>query len=224
MNTDVLERIKSLEISLKQHRDVEEQLRRTLQSTRQEHNAFKQKRASAVESWEAKQEAKMSEKNLLQAEMHRVAGEINNWKELATKWKQDLSEKAREKAALEATFREQIENRANIIQDRDATEAKDLQHLVRTERNLKKEHKSNQDLIKDASKVSVALDETFSRRAIKEQEKELKKLDRLIAELEAQIDEKKRSMEIDETNAAELVSTVACPKHSSLRPLLSSLV
>ncbi|CAO3573341.1 unnamed protein product [Mortierella alpina] len=204
VNTDVLERIKSLEISLKQHRDVEEQLRRTLQSTRQEHTALKEQRASAAKAWEAKQDAKKDEKDMLLAEMQQMTGDIDNWKELSTRWKQDLLRKADEKADLERKFREQDENKINILRDREESERKDLRTETRSERKLRKEYEDTLRLVDETSEISAAMEREFGRNAIRQKKNELKKLDRIIAKLETQVAEKKRSMEIDETNAAEL--------------------
>ncbi|KAF9958528.1 hypothetical protein BGZ70_009167 [Mortierella alpina] len=204
VNTDVLERIKSLEISLKQHRDVEEQLRRTLQSTRQEHTTLKEKRAGAAKAWEAKQEAKKDEKDILLAEMQGMIRDINNWKELSTRCKHDLLMKAIEKADLERQFREKDEHKANIIRDRDETEREELRTETLSERTLHKEYEDILGLVNDTSVASAALEKEFGESAVKQQKKEVKKLNREIAKLEAQVAEKKRSMKIDETNAAEL--------------------
>ncbi|KAF9569984.1 hypothetical protein EC968_002386 [Mortierella alpina] len=204
VNTDVLERIKNLEISLKQHRDVEEQLRRTLQSTKQKHAALKRERASAAESWEAKQEERKSTKDELLAEIHRVLEEIQSWKELSTQWKQDLSEKAKKKAALEEQLRKNAEIRTTILQDRDETDREELEKWTFAERSLREEHEEFADLVEKSADLSVALVETFSESARKQQRSELRKLNKLIKELEAQVYEKNRSREIDETNAAEL--------------------
>ncbi|KAG0198726.1 hypothetical protein BGX28_007866 [Mortierella sp. GBA30] len=205
INAKVLERIKSLEISVKQHRDVEEQLRRTLHSKRQEHDALKEQHAKTAESWETKLADIRSRKEQLRDLLIENTDQMQDLMELSLRLEKDLSENSELKASLVDEITDMNERRDEIIQDREETELEAIEHLQTEKWRLGTELEELDGMLEGSREISKQMENTWGKDAVEGLQAELRELRELIAVKQADLDQKTRSMTIDEDNAAELM-------------------
>ncbi|KAF9178200.1 hypothetical protein BGZ51_007333 [Haplosporangium sp. Z 767] len=197
VNKKILERIKSLEISLNQHHDSESQLARNIDNVSRDLNANKKQHQQVLQASKARLE--MLQQKLKQK--HAKADEIiNRLDELYKQELQMMEEKAdmdEELQALNDRLEEMKESKEQILREREETEGDALEELRRKKEDRQAEYDDILDINKQCSEQLDELENGPDMQRIMAKLARKEEMERRIEELDAQLKEKMKTREIE---------------------------
>ena len=218
-----MERIKSLEISLEQHRDSERQFQRNIVSTQQDLARAEELHEQHMEAgkdqlWSLKR--KIKELNAQSAKHNTRIQEL--WTLV-----QDLDEDCRAKEAkvaeIKDEYKELMEQRAKILQEREETE-KDALEFVRVEKEkLQKEYVDIRNAKEAVSQKSEQKYKDFGPEMVQSLKERIQEGKERIAKLEAMVKEAKIALMEKENVADDLVRWSTARRKIMLLVLHSAL-
>ncbi|KAF9113540.1 hypothetical protein BGX27_001350 [Mortierella sp. AM989] len=205
VNPDLLERIKNLEISLKQHRDSEDQLLKNIKSTKQEYNAAKEHHEQVMRSGRIRLEELKHKIDLLQAQSLRNTGILQElWDQVQT-LNHSLEEKKIQVHEHKAAFLDLKNSREEILSERQETEEDQLRILQRKIDEQIAEYNEILELVADIHKVAKNLEKSFGQDVIKELKAKIQDKDERILQLQAAGAQFKSALVVEEKNADDLM-------------------
>ncbi|KAG0250158.1 hypothetical protein BG011_008604 [Mortierella polycephala] len=197
VNKKILERIKSLEISLNQHHDSESQLARNIDNISRDLSADKEQHQQALQA--SKTRLEMLRQKLEQK--HAKADEIiSNLDELYEQELQMMEEKAgmdKELQGLNGRLDEMKESKEQILREREETEADALEELRKKKEDRQAEYDDIRDINKNCSEQLDELENGPDMQRIMAKLARKEEMEKRIEELDIQLKEKMKAREIE---------------------------
>ncbi|KAF8933263.1 hypothetical protein BGZ58_006482 [Dissophora ornata] len=201
----ILDRIKSLEISIKQHRDSEEQLKRNLHGTREEAATEKECHDQVMKLGEARLRILSRMIDHLQAQILKNSGKLQEHWKVSRELHDDLSGRENELIEIKNQFQELQRHREEILRDKEESE-KELQRAHDEEKDrLISELEELAEMKQECSETSVELKGNFGLGTVEAMKQSIQERKERIMDLERMLSESKSVVMVDEVKADELV-------------------
>ncbi|KAG0370242.1 hypothetical protein BC939DRAFT_525224 [Gamsiella multidivaricata] len=204
LDAKTVERIKSLEISLKQHRDAEERLKRDIRSTRHELVTSTEQHDKVMQMGRTQLRNLKRDLDKLQEQSLKNSGSLQQLWEIIRGLNDSLAAKDQELIKIKNRFQEMEQHRQEILKDREETEVEALQQLRAERDKLRVEYEEVMKITEEFPEISVQLKKMFKPETIESIKANIQKKDERIAELENMIAESKKVLGTEEQKAEAL--------------------
>ncbi|KAG0375358.1 hypothetical protein BGX24_009218 [Mortierella sp. AD032] len=205
VETNIVERIKTLEISIEQHRASHDQLEKFIQTLQQELAAVNGIHKAVVEVADTRMRDLKSDMDQLQEASLANSGRLQELWELVRQLSENLASKESQLIEIQNRINDLKQRREEILQDREDTEREPLE-IIRMERaKLQLEYDEIQMIEHSCAEIMEQLKKSFSSEEIEVKQARVMQNDDRIAQLENKITKNKSSSMIDERNADELI-------------------
>ncbi|KAI1317936.1 hypothetical protein EDD11_007458 [Mortierella claussenii] len=204
IDTKTLERIKSLEISLQQHKDSEEQFRKRIQAARHDLVTSKEHHEHTMQvKTQTLRNLKRALDKLQHQSLHN-SGRLQELWDMTRTFNDNLTKKENAIMEHKQRFAELKRYRDEILKEKQETEAEELEKIRAEKRALERELDECMEMIIDFQNCLVAMDNTFTADQVQALKDRAREQDERSAQLEAMIAEARSEM--SEKTAEDLIS------------------
>ncbi|KAG0051144.1 hypothetical protein BGZ83_004046 [Gryganskiella cystojenkinii] len=205
VDAQVLEKIKNLEISLKQYQNAIRPLRTKIGTSQNEIKLERAAHDSAMMAWNEKLSALTRSVEALEEEETRQQAKKQELLESIQILGEELENKDEELVRIQHEFEQSREDRERLLQEREESEREALEEVREVKAKLLQELEEILVLQQEFDEASRGVMDTCGYNEGEALKARLQELDETILELEQAIIESKNSSQVEEKNADELV-------------------
>ncbi|KAG0001436.1 hypothetical protein BGZ80_003443 [Entomortierella chlamydospora] len=185
VDADLLERIKNVEISLKQHRDSEDQILKKIKATKQEYHAVKEHHEQVMQAGKTRLKNMKRAFDRLQEESLKNSGNLQELWEKVRESTIELEEKDNRIIELKREFVESKKIREQILKDRSETEEETITRLQKQIKQREMEYDDILNFVAEAIELEKSLGMSYGEDEIESLKAKILDKDARILQLEA---------------------------------------
>jgi len=205
VDTQVLERIKNLEISLRQHQNSIKELKTTIRATKNERTlmtAAHDKEMIALNEMLSDLNRSVTE---LEAQESRQMDKRQEWLDSILILREELDNKDNEIARIQQEFEQSREDRETLLRERQESEKEALEEVRKIKDSLLKELVEITGLQQEFDEAASGVMSTCGVQEAEALKAKVRELDDMILDLERAIIDSRNSTQVEEKNADDLI-------------------